>query len=544
MKHIPRFSHTRTLFSNPVVLSLISGVLLVGAYSSAWLWPLCFIALVPLFFALRFAKNIYIAIGAVSLAYVFYIGVVLSFIFDAYPLSWAGIETQGGVAGAILIFAWLSSVVAFVLPLALWGGIAYLTRSRFSLAHVVFLSTLWVVAEMAGAFFFSLIHIGPGMPLSLGWALNNLGYMLAEFPPLLALSKLGGVFVLSFFVVLVNCTLYFALARKRQSSAHQWFGILGLIGIFCGTGFMLYGTYGTPEDAQTIAVANVFTRSAPHTFETAEAVKGNRRDIDRVIRSIRDHEVEPNIVLLPESTRYMSLLTEYQRERTLDTLSSKEAVIVDSERIESARTASRSTLAFYYSDKRPPERYVKRLLVPGGEYMTYLSYGIDKLLLPADWSENFNSERAFTPGDKLTLGEIDGVRFAALSCSELISPFLYQQATRDEARLLLNSASHAIFGTSQKLIYHIQKIAKVRATENNRYLIQSSNTAPSFAVTNKGELFASIQDKKPRVLYLEIPAIERATFYSRYGETVPVVFVFLALALSTGVVATRRRGDI
>lgn len=530
----------RAFLSHPLSLSILSGVLLALGYMVPALWIVALFAFVPLFFALANTSSPRAAFVYAFLSHSILLGSALSFFFSAHPLTWAGVESSAA-SFMVVALIWLLALLAFSLPTGVWGIVVSRIPKHTPLFFSLFASTLWVTAEIAGSLLFALIFAGSDVPLTAGWTFGYIGYALAEFPPLLALSSVGGVYLLSFFVVLTNCALFFFLRCKSSERKLYVYAVLLLI---TASSLSFFVGNKVPSDSESVTVANTYTTFEPSVFDTEEEIQQKWREFDILMRDIRESDVDPDIVLLPETVNYMAPLSEVQRSIIFDSFREGSTVVINSEHIQRDSGINRSTLAFYDTSGETPKRNVKQFIVPGGEYLPYIIRVLGNAFLEDGWSDRFESERALVPGASIEIGEVNGVSFSALACSETISPFLYQDAARNGAEVLLNSASYAVFGTSRPLIRQITKFSKVRAAESNRYLVQASNAAPSYTITNRGRLLSRLSGDDHNARFVTVPVIEKRTLYTRLGYAIPLIFIALALALSTGFVVARRKGVI
>ena len=137
--------------------------------------------------------------------------------------------------------------------------------------------------------------------------------------------------------------------------------------------------------------------------------------------------------------------------------------------------------------------YKKRHLVPFGEYTPFeplSTWVMDKLTIPMS---------NFKPGPKhQKLLDVDGVKIAAFICYEIIYPFLVRNSL-PEANLLLVLSDDSWFGESIAKYQHLQ-MAQMRAIENNRFVIFSTNTGVTAIINPKGEIQQKLPEDQVGVL--------------------------------------------
>lgn len=152
--------------------------------------------------------------------------------------------------------------------------------------------------------------------------------------------------------------------------------------------------------------------------------------------------------------------------------------------------------------------YDKNRLVPFGEYIPFSSYipFLDKLV---------HGELDFSRGRDLDPMAYGDLALGVLICYEIIFPGMVRQKVAGGANILINISNDAWFGMTSAPVQHLH-LSVLRAVEQNRYVIRSTNTgisafiAPDGVVYNSTSLFedAVILDKAGligvRTLYYEL----------------------------------------
>jgi apolipoprotein N-acyltransferase len=122
--------------------------------------------------------------------------------------------------------------------------------------------------------------------------------------------------------------------------------------------------------------------------------------------------------------------------------------------------------------------YAKRHLVPFGEYVPLGSWlpFLDKLV-PGIGD--------FTPGQRSAPLYKDDIALGPLICYEIIFPEIAQERVSKGANILVNLSNDAWFGRSSGPLQHWNQ-AVLRAVEQGRYLIRSTNTGISGFIDSRG----------------------------------------------------------
>jgi apolipoprotein N-acyltransferase len=104
--------------------------------------------------------------------------------------------------------------------------------------------------------------------------------------------------------------------------------------------------------------------------------------------------------------------------------------------------------------------------------------------------------------------------------------------------VLINMSNDGWFGTTSGPLQHFQ-MARMRALENGRYLLRSTNTGVTAVIDNLGHVTARLPQFERNILTTEFTPYQGMTPYTRYGS---LAWAGLALlVLGTGILADRRR---
>ena len=167
--------------------------------------------------------------------------------------------------------------------------------------------------------------------------------------------------------------------------------------------------------------------------------------------------------------------------------------------------------------------YNKHHLVPFGEYLPF-----KKML--------YNPLRLFNiPISNFSSGEYNEKNFET-SKGNFGMSICYEDAfgneirqSMPEANILINVSNDAWFGDSIAPHQHLQ-IARMRAIENGRYFLRTTNNGISAIINNKGKIISRSPQFEKHVLNSKVLLFSGATPYSKYGN-MPLLIFFLLLIL-------------
>lgn len=172
--------------------------------------------------------------------------------------------------------------------------------------------------------------------------------------------------------------------------------------------------------------------------------------------------------------------------------------------------------------------YHKHQLVPFGEYLPFrriLGNVLDFLQIPMSDFSSGNESLKIIETDKAVLG------------MSICYEDAYGRQIRNslpDAEVLINVSNDAWFGDSLAPHQHLQ-IARMRALENQRYLLRATNTGVSAIIDPLGRIVAQSPQFEPHALAGTVIPLQGATPFSRWGN-LPVLLtcglVLLLLAIS------------
>ena len=170
----------------------------------------------------------------------------------------------------------------------------------------------------------------------------------------------------------------------------------------------------------------------------------------------------------------------------------------------------------------PPAVYVKRHLVPFGEYFPVPAFVRNWMRLMSLPYVDAEPGAALQPPIELI-----GEKIAVTICYEDVFG-AEQLHYLPEATLLVNVSNDAWFGDSIAPHQHLQ-IARLRAAEAGRYLLRSTNTGVSAIIDPRGRVAGRLPQFEPGVLADAVQPFTGATPYARWGNFPVVVGVILTL---------------
>ena len=410
-------------------------------------------------------------------------------------------------------------VVLFVAGLSLFSLLNGLVfdrlRTGFIISDALTFSCLFVTFEWL------LTWVLTGFP----WLYPAYGHL---HTPLAGFAPVGGVLLISLALSLSACFLVAAIRSRRRG----WPVLLAIVPWIVGAALWEVDWVASGGERRAALVQG--------NIDQAEKwLPQNRgRIIDTYVGLSAPHWgvdalVWPEAAITLWAHEAQPLLEEFRR-RGQDSGTALVLGLPAVERLPHGETVFRNTaIALGNGDGR----YIKRRLVPFGEYVPLedaLRGLIEFFDLPMSRAE---------PGDwRQPLLRL-GTDLAAMAiCYEIVYPDLVraQPAVPD---VLLTLSNDSWFGTSIGPLQHLQ-MAQMRALENGRWLLRSTNNGVTAIVDHHGRVTQRLAQFEAGVLVGDYRIMEGVTPYTRFGN-LPVL-ALLALGLGFGVwrrFGVKLRGD-
>lgn len=494
--------------------SFSSAALLAVPFLAPILFPLAWVAFVPLFWAIARADSLRAA--------VFY-GWLAGFLAHLIGFYWLvyTINVFGG-------FPYPVSTIVFLVYAALQGIqmaiFAFLVRRIGFGPWQIFPAIFWVAIEFL-------------FPLLFPWRLAN---SQSSFSWFIQTADLTGVYGASFLLMWFNAIVTGLLFKTKRGSQAQW-----IPATVCGACIVASVIYGWARLNQITAQMNM----APKL--SVAAVQGNidvgmKWDPKLMTANLDAHTKltrginGAQIVLWPESA-IEEWLPENLHElpkKFVESLHLKNAYFIFGARSYRGSPKGPNLKAFNTAFLTDPRgvvlgHYHKQVLLAFGEYIPFS--GLLGLLPAMPFTEGFAA------GDSLhTLDLPDGQRIAPLICYEDLMPELSRRFVKESrANVLVNLTNDAWYGRSVAPWQHT-RLAQWRAIETRRSLLRVTNTGVTSFINARGEIVETLPIFTPAVLNAQIEILSGETFYVRYGDWFAWGVTLIAVAIVLSQLIRRR----
>jgi apolipoprotein N-acyltransferase len=143
----------------------------------------------------------------------------------------------------------------------------------------------------------------------------------------------------------------------------------------------------------------------------------------------------------------------------------------------------------------------------------------------------------FHKGNRYVVGQLpQGNTFGVFICYEAIYPGEVRRFAAGGAQLLINISNDGWFGRSAAAEQHL-RMARVRAVENRRWIVRSTNNGFTVSVDPYGRILQPLPPDVRAAADLPYDFRSDRTIYSRFGDW----FAWLCVLVSVILVATTFR---
>ncbi len=492
-------------------LCLVSAVLQILIFPLPGLYFLSWIALAPLLLALTQARSLETLqldsatqrFRPASPLQGFVLGHVCGTVWCAGSCSWVfqTMRQYGGLSAPV------AATVTFVaaIYLGLYQGLFGLLfvwiageRSPVRRYAMVLAPFLWVAVELAR----TRISAFP-------W--NLLGSCQVDNIPLSRFATLAGVYGVSFEIALVNSALAvaFLLPRPRRNRL--------VIAALIAAIFLQIGQWIQPPpsaaDRQAVLVQQNIPIQ-PGGGWTAEYFYQTLDDLRRI--SMTPSAAHPDLIVWPESPAPFYTTDPIFRQAVGGVARDAHAwVVAGSLGSDPAHMGGSSDTVYNSAALFSPEgelvaRYDKVHLVPFGEFVPFRRF------LP--FADVLTKEIGdFTHGASREPLATSQARLGVFICYESVFPDEVRQYAGRGAQVFVNISNDGWYGDSGAWAQHLQQ-ARMRAVENNRWLLRGTNTGYTASIDPFGRIVAGIPRQVRTRLDAPYALEERTTFYTRHGD--------------------------
>ncbi|MBN1948960.1 MAG: apolipoprotein N-acyltransferase [Candidatus Cloacimonetes bacterium] len=425
---------------------------------------------------------------------------VFSFLYTMISLHWISLVTWPGFIGLILVFSLYFLILFYLINITV-------RVHRF----------LLLPAFMA--FWMSFEYLQNFGEFRFPWF--NLGYSLADYLPFIQLAEIGGVYLLSFLVIIVNYFLFCGLKGSRTFLI----AVLVILGCWAGFGAVRLSNMPIDKSADKIAIVQV---SVPQDLKWDPAFLDSTLELYREY-TFKAAERKPSLIIWPESALPVYLMRQYQYQHFLLNLCREvdTDIFTGFPHYEKAGENHPEPFKFYNSaslfktDGSISRPYYKIILVPFGERMPFLK------LFPFLWQVQLGQANFEYGKEPVYFETVNHKTFSPLICFEIAFPELTGQISEPGVDFLVNITNDAWFKRSAGTYQHAM-MTRLRAVETRKQIFRAANTGYSLIVSPTGRIERKTSLYEKEVIDYQVETVPFDSFFTKYFRHFPVFFVIMA----------------
>lgn len=473
-------------------LSLSSGLLYWLAFPGIDLWPLAFVALVPLL----------IAVAGQRPKHGFWLGWTAGFGMTVTGFYWLSYTLE--------VFSGFPQPLCWLFQAILCG---------YQAGRIGLFGWLATRGERRGW--------GRGLSIALAFAASELlfpllfpwfyGATVHQVIPLLQIAELGGPISVSMILFAFNyalAELVLAGLQRRRPNPRALFGAAAPVLA------AIYGLIRVPMvDARSAAAEKVEVGLVQANMSLMGKRKNKREGLDRHLQATRELKARgPLDLVVWSETSVMSAVPEDEADRTLRrqfTASLGVPALFGSVLVRKVDDAREYVLfnSALLSDQSGAVvgRFDKQLLLAFGEY---LPFG-ETFPVLYEWSPNSGHFQAGSSFKPLSLGNH---QIAVVICYEDVLPtFVNRVMNEGDPELIANLTNDAWFGDSTEPWIHLA-LAKLRAVEQRKFFVRSTNSGVSAFIDPAGRVISHTKTFEEATDRATLRWLKGKTLYTFWGD--------------------------
>jgi len=512
------------LFNNHLILSSLTGILLVIAWPPVGLTPLLFFAFVPLLKVMD---------KTTSFKKTFLYTYLAFFFWTLGTMYWIGNTQLDGQNFIIVSVAFIFIPLFQTIPIVLFQVI----KRKFDKAYILLLVPFfWVSYEF--------LH--SRWDLAFTWL--HLGLGLSPMPYLIQYYELTGPLGGTLLIWLVNVLVYLILFKRDKINIKPLYvGLASLLVLVASANFLLIP--GTPKTSRTAHVAIVQNSTDSYQKLNKETLEQQVALISKSVQRFKQEKID--LVVFPEgflrtSPKAPLIINEPEHSQTVQRLlaisDSIDAPLLigfigfklhDSSRespenalpIGDGRYYSTYNGAMFLTPDRRVQIQLKNNLVPFMERVPFLESTsfFEKFRL------NLNQSKiSYGRDDQTNVFEYEQLKIAPLICLDAVFPAYTTRFIDKRANLVAIIANDSWAGKTSGFLQNAE-YAKSVALSLRKTIIRSATTGVSLFVNEVGSVEKETKWKERTTITKAVELNRQKTFYSIVGDLIGYISLIVVI---------------
>lgn len=471
------------------MLAACSGVALFLAFPRASIFPLAWVALVPLLIALRRART----------GEAFLLGLVTGIVFFASLLYW------------ITLFGYLPWVLLALMQGLFVAIFAVFARRMYRRGWLALIAVpaAWTAIEWLRSL---------GM---FGFTWGGLAYSQARWTDIIQIASITGPWGVTFLIVIVNTAIAGLVTGSRRRSLYG-VAVVGLVVL----GVWAWGAVSVRQNQNAgrmrVAVVQGNVEMTWRDDDTLSRIAQTYWPMTEGLGRSADFIVWPESALpgdLLSSPALRQQMARLAKRAGAYMLVGGPHVAPDGKAVDGYREYNGAYLVS--PEGQVVDHYFKVHLVPFGEFVP----GRDWLPLVHNYRIR---EVDYSPGSGFKTLKSRRGELGVMICFESIFPQISRKLAQDGAEILFVITNDSWFGRTAAAAQH-HDFSILRAVESRRFVVRNATTGVSSLIAPSGEVLASAGLGKKAVVRGTIGRSQVMTVYTKYGDWFAVLCLVIGI---------------
>jgi len=483
-----------------ILLALTSGILFAFSFPNVAIGWFAFVAFIPLYVALHGARSGWRAAG---------LGWIAQTTAWLLMVPWVVrvMSHYGGLPYAVGVLLFCAMSLYLGLYGALYGWLFWRIRPA-SFPRWLVVALAWPVVE------FIRTYAMTGFP----W--NLIAAAIVDYTSLIQIDRVAGPYLVAFLMLIPAIVVAWLITERPQGIARILVigGATIVLFVWWATGLVASKLIDRPNGTPV-------TRAALLQPNISQEMRWNDTNLIAIYQrmmSMTDEAIRggAKIVIWPESTVPLSYSSTDFYRQSIEEVSRLHGVdVILGSVAEDPKNVNRMwNAAFLVSGGKTIGHYDKIRLVPFGEYVP-----LRKMLFFAEKLVHAVGEFEFGTRDTPLPGRF---QYGPAICYEVVYPQITRTQVRHGANVLVTITNDAWYDGTSAPRQHLNQ-ARLRAIEDDRYLLRAGTTGISAFVDPTGRVLRELPMGQSGIIYAEFQARETTTPYVRWGDW----FAWLALVI-------------
>ncbi|HET7707170.1 MAG TPA: apolipoprotein N-acyltransferase, partial [Thermoanaerobaculia bacterium] len=363
-----------------------------------------------------------------------------------------------------------------------------------------------------------------------GFPWNLVATSIIDYGPLIQIDRFAGPYFVGALIIFPSAVFTWLITSKARGipAALAVGATLIVVFVWWGTGLvaskLVVRPTGTAPELAALLQPNISQEMRWDSDNLLQIFQRMMAMTDRAIAG------GAKVIVWPESTVPLSYSsTDFYRE-AIETTSAKHNVdiILGSVAEDPDNPARLWNAAFLVSGGRTIGHYDKIKLVPFGEYVP-----LRKVLFFAEKLVRAVGEFEFGTNDQPLRGRF---AYGPAICYEIVFPQISKRQVNNGADVLVTITNDAWYDGTSAPRQHLDQ-ARLRAIENDRYLLRAGTTGISAVIDPSGRIIEELPMGRDGIIFASFQPKTDVTPYVRFGDW----FAWLASALTIAAAFFRPR---